>query len=1446
MRLFTTLCLATALLPAAAATPPLEKATSQSGGLREVNMRSMRTATMRRSPARELPASFPLSNQAEFNECLTVDGNGDGKTWKYEMSSACYEGIGVTIAADDWLILPAFAMPASGTVTVSLDAKQTYMAETFEVCISPTQNVADAVVILSVPTVDNNYKLYTADHTLSAAGEYYVMIHATTPSAGISLYVKNVNVTASVDEGFTVPFEMTPEPAETKYFTPIDSNGDGRTWSFDTSNIGFAYEAPSGSSVVADDYLLFPDITISEPGNYKFSWDCRGWGQSREGIEVLVGQGEDISTFRTLFRDTEVGSNVFRREVVFSVAEPGDYRMALHCISPANAYKLLTKNYRLEATDESPAAPLPAMFAQSWSVASTPVFTPPVIIPEDARLEFSFELEGDDVNVGMSNAPAANAVTNLFTATAANGDNVVKTFNFAGNGIRYLSFTSTGSSVVKNVSISLASETGEGYPLPFSMQPTAEEYLEFSAIDRNGDGSSWTYYEPFGAARYAYSTSSKGDDWLILPAINVASLDEMLRFALLARGMAVTLPETFEIWMGETPDPSAMTKLFDSPEIRTETFTPLEFSFSPQWLGTTYFAVRATSEPKMFHLFVRDFEIAADGRSTAIPRPVENVTATPLPRGSESATLTFTLPALAENGSPLDASVDLVANVTTRKATYQFTGKPGEQISREVENGQGDGEISIVVNNAAGSSNAYILSVYTGQDTPQAVNDLVVTAGPTNRTAHLEWTFSETGANGGYVDPAAVTFTIRHSTGSNSYTNVGTVTGTCEYDYTIPDSYPLEMHYFMIEPSNVAGSTPATKGTGVTLGRPYQIPAIEDFSNGVITLGPVGMAAPDSRYTLDWYFDNPANGFDEAANNSGHALIAFTEEYGPARGRLHLPKFDTRTDSGARLVVRVFNFPHFAPTDAYGLTAAGAPVFIGHIDPAQTPGWQEYSFPLPAELLNLQWVEAYLDFGFNGYFDDEIWMLDRYGMENYFDCELDLRKVTTFERMKAFDCYAWKFEVGNYGKTPLSFETPKLSFTSENGDVAQFDAQGQDATIALSPGESTLLTYNVALRTEMEGDVAYDIIIPIEGDGNAENNYLAGEATVWQQEEYVVRDLRAYRSEDERLVNLNWSAPQTDWGILYCDNLTSWERGSQIGLFQNYDGDKLSTNSFVGATYPAMGVPKAWQVFDYQDAGFDYIYAGYLASTKSLIVFAPIDGRFAADDWLISPEIKGGTLLTFYLRPLHFAYGSETVEILTSSTGTDIADFSLLSTYQTAQGDPTATPYWEEVEVTLPQDARYFAIRYASKDIFGLQMDDIIYTPAQQEENDLRYTILRNGEVIASGLTDTYFAHETLAAGTYQIAAEKAYGGLHPLGNAVFVEGASGLGSLSADTFKVSGHRGYLAIQGAEGRRVDVLTPDGKIVYSNPAAPASLEVPLAEGLYIVNTNGQPAAKAIVR
>ena len=125
-----------------------------------------------------------------------------------------------------------------------------------------------------------------------------------------------------------------------------------------------------------------------------------------------------------------------------------------------------------------------------------------------------------------------------------------------------------------------------------------------------------------------------------------------------------------------------------------------------------------------------------------------------------------------------------------------------------------------------------------------------------------------------------------------------------------------------------------------------------------------------------------------------------------------------------------------------------------------------------------------------------------------------------------------------------------------------------------------------------------------------------------------------------------------------------------IGAWKLYDGDGQKTYTAEDMDeYDNKRAPMAFQVWNPSYLGVSNKGWKSHSGDQYLISFAssgimPGDEEPTVDpkndDWLISPEIVGGSVLSFWSKEATNQYGAEEFEILTSSTNDNIESFTLL------------------------------------------------------------------------------------------------------------------------------------------------------------------------------------------
>ncbi len=139
-------------------------------------------------------------------------------------------------------------------------------------------------------------------------------------------------------------------------FGVIDSNKDQNTWQFSDS-YGAFYSYSSTNN--ANDWLVSPAIKLEAGKKYHFAIDAAcALASYPEKFEVKIGAEPKASALtQTVLEEVEVASSdyVTYENGVVEVAETGYYHFGIHATSDADEYRLMVKNFLVEAGVEADA-----------------------------------------------------------------------------------------------------------------------------------------------------------------------------------------------------------------------------------------------------------------------------------------------------------------------------------------------------------------------------------------------------------------------------------------------------------------------------------------------------------------------------------------------------------------------------------------------------------------------------------------------------------------------------------------------------------------------------------------------------------------------------------------------------------------------------------------------------------------------------------------------------------------------------------------------------------------------------------------------------------------------------------------------------------------------------------------------------------------------------------
>lgn len=349
--------------------------------------------------------------------------------------------------------------------------------------------------------------------------------------------------------------------------------------------------------------------------------------------------------------------------------------------------------------------------------------------------------------------------------------------------------------------------------------------------------------------------------------------------------------------------------------------------------------------------------------------------------------------------------------------------------------------------------------------------------------------------------------------------------------------------------------------------------------------------------------------------------------------------------------------------------------------------------------------------------------------------------------------------------------------------------------------------------------VSYYFDVVTTNDEKPENNKSQIVSVALEQNDFptVSKFSAFYTDQTLKAVELNWDAPSFDGrdGKPYTETFEAFESFAVDPDcdWTFVDGDGSIVYGPSSTTIPDANTPKAFQVIDAENLPTTYAaYSGY----KSMGAFSA-NGQ--SDDWMISPMLTGSAqTVTLMARSFSSIYGLNSFEILASSTGCEVADFTVV---KSVEGAPTE---WTKYSADLPEGTKYFAIHHNSNDKFIIFFDDITYSPAKDPVASfeiLGYNIYRNGvKINATSIDDVTYTDNALPATDEQITYAM---------TVVYDHGESQLSRSIAPQLN-----GLDSVTVAPDDMVSVYGIDGRVIATDIKGAQLHELPA--GVYIIKTS----------
>ncbi len=973
---------------------------------------------------------------------------------------------------------------------------------------------------------------------------------------------------------------------------------------------------------------------------------------------------------------------------------------------------------------------------------------------------------------------------------------------------------------------------GRPFSVPYLATPTEEQFELFTMV--NGEYGFWRFKPEEAEPLYHLSDADEpSDNWLFLPLISFENAEQLYEVSFDARCRLAGFGNTLQVGISKTTNPDDVeifyTQTFDNTE-----YMSFKKMFQVKNPGDYHVAIRCASPTDGYYMYLKNIEIRLTENLPDVPASCENLKLTPAAKGELKTKVEFTMPRKSIIGGSLySKGGELTATIKSNTETLTLKGTPGSRQSVDITTTQGMNAIYVYVSNSYGKGEEVSEMVYCGEDAPTYANINVV-ASDDDMTAIVTWDVPKTGENGGYLNPDNLVYKIFNSHPiTGEWIELGSVTGDTEFRFTLPDGANQQLLKLGLTVSNEYGGGVDLTYSTIVLGPPFELPMDETF-NGVIAYEPIVIQTLDYDHTGQWMFANPVNIDSKALNKTGLALIGFPATTRSAYGRIALPKFTTLGSLKAELKMRFFIADYTPETEILICGNTDDEKVLGTVSSQDGQGWVTKTFTFPADFQNRGWAYIALKPSYDG--SEQYLIMDSYSIQDPVAQDIAMISIDGAGATMIGDTEYYNVTIENNGYETMAVPNVICQLMSVDGKVLEnLKAVDVPTATEMAPAEQLTFKYEYKPTVDRIGNLKIRASFD-NGDMNQANNAIEQAVVVKLGTDPIVTDLEATYEKGGSSVELKWSAPILSLGLEDFEGMTSFSYEENLGDWINIDGDQQTIWIFSTWTYPDSGMPKAFQVFDYSQLPIaDALFSAY-SGDKYLVAISPDDMETNADDWLISPEVKGGSIVSFQLGIINQQYSPEYVEVMYSSTTRDREAFKVVETFS------KSTLRWELMTTQLPEDAKYFAIHYISKNTFGIMIDDITYAPSDQSAQIVGYNIYRDGNKIAEKVATTSYVDSSVEVKdyVYNVTVVVNNDGKeieYPMSNNAYANLLSSVEDVAIDG-AIYTSDGCIVISGYAGNEYGVYTIDGICIASGKAESDVERIEATPNVYVIKVGAR--------
>ncbi|MCM1291408.1 MAG: choice-of-anchor J domain-containing protein [Prevotella sp.] len=1052
-------------------------------------------------------------------------------------------------------------------------------------------------------------------------------------------------------------------------------------------------------------------------------------------------------------------------------------------------------------------------------------------------------------------------------------------------GRRVISVVATANNMTSERSDAQDAVFGDALSLPQSFIPSEEQAKLFTTAigDSNYD---FKYIVTDGTPWYALEVvqySDTPDNWLFLPKMKFESTEHLYQLALKYGNFYQTettkIKSMIKIYIGKKDDPKEMkTLIYERQPDCVWQPIDLDCLFSVPEPGEYYIGIYTGFAAKSNSRGIRVRDIHVNGLenvSVKSPGAPEDVVLTPAARGELKGLFSFTLPTKAIDGTELPADTEEITVVgTCGDFTNKVSGSPGEKVTLEVEapiDGFNFFDLTTMYKNERTVRRSY--RAYIGVDTPLAPQNITGTPYADNMGMRLTWDPVTIGVNGGWIDPDNIKYDVYIQGSANNNTKVAT-TRACEYDFKVNVGSQTAYSVGPVavsEKGNSANSVFAYE----FLGPLYDIPMDEEFNQtgpGRFEIGPWKYKADEDFDGAPWqHVTNLSDlGIGNPAANGGTFICSSLGSY---YGELRGPKASTTSIHEARIGLRYWNYPEAATMEVWGRRYGKLnQELLFTIEPTRPSlnesAWVDWSEKLPEEYQDCPWIQIYVRARLLQD-DNSYCVLDRFRVYQNVDHDFRVSSISGPVNVWTGEKHNYRVVVNNSG-----LEANRSSFIVRlmAGDK---QLMRQDVNMLRVPPRTS---YNYNIEVEMKPEyLQYENLqlvatIDDEEDEVALNNEKSMTINIKDNHLPIVKEVSGSWDDDHKVPTLTWTEPALEYGSE--ENFeyeTSFANTDKIGVWRNVDLDKMPPFAIEGARFDGDDAACAWTVFNPSELSLDEERFTPVSGKQILVARScgfeeGVEAPTQSADWLISPEIVGGTEVSFWMNTFSSAY-TETVEIWYSTTDDQIGDEIVKNGNDYVCGSfkrirpfsKSGSESWEFLTAKLPEDAKYFALVYRSWGQYLAMLDDISFTPKQLSKWEVRgydvYRWTRSGEnegkyeIVSDTNPLTSFRDEEVGDNNVsyyvhtKVAREDGKKFTAPRSSEVRLN-SSGIDDIK-NLEGIYGGNSEITIDGLAGKTIAVYTADGKYLRQVGVTSNHESIGIDAGIYIVKC-GNKVAKVVVK